>query len=266
MSTQLTIAIIAAVISLVSAGVAVTGQFRVARYQASIEANREISEKEDEARRIVARFREPLCQAAFDLQSRLYNMMSLDILDRFFVNGSKREQDYVVENTLYVFGEYLGWTEIIRGEVRFLDLNDVEQGRRLTELQRQISESLLRSDLPPPFRLFKGEQRAIGELMLESGQQHCLGPATFAQQSDAPVRQWFETLEADIRWLAAQEDRHLERLVEVQHGLVDLIHFLDPDGHRFPDFDCEKVVAPPATPAQENGAAPASTGRLGGRV
>lgn len=255
MSSELTVAVIAAVVSVASAGIAVAGQLRLAHLQAEATERRDRSAKEDEAKRVVARFREPLSRAAFDLQSRIYNMVNLDILDRFHLHGSPREREYVVQSTLYVFAEYLGWTEIIRREVQFLDLGDVEDSRRLAELQVHISESLLRSDLPPPFRVFRGEQRAIGELMIDSSTDppHCLGPAAFAQRTEPEFRRWFETLEADVDWLAAQPDRRAERLVGVQRALVDLIHFLDTEGRRFPKIACEKIPEGESTGAAVTG-------------
>jgi hypothetical protein len=242
-STELAVALISAVVSGTCASVALFGQFRLARLQAEVADRRERMLRDEEAQRFMARYRDPLSRAAFDLQSRIYNLMCLDILDRFHVHGTPRERSYVVQSTLFVFAEYLGWTEIIRREIQFLDLGDVDDGRRLTELQLQVSESLLRSDLPSPFRLFRGEQRAIGELMIvaESGPLRCLGPAAFAEQSEPEFWRWFETLDADINRMAGCRDRYTPRLIAVQHALVDLIQFLDVDGNRFPKAATAKI-------------------------
>lgn len=246
MGTELTVALIAAAVSVASASIAIIGQLRLARLQAETSERREELAKKEAARRVVARFREPLCRAAFDLQSRIYNLVCLDVLDRFHVNGGPREREYVVDSTVYVFAEYLGWTEIIRREVQFLDLGAVEDSRHLAQLQHEISESLLRSDLPSPFRIFRGEQRAIGELMIDTSSQppHCLGPAAFALRTAPAFCRWFDLLRADVDWLAAERDRRIERLVFVQHALVDLIEFLDADGRRFPRTACRKIPTP----------------------
>ncbi|HEU0020100.1 MAG TPA: hypothetical protein VFR55_00275 [Dehalococcoidia bacterium] len=81
-------------------------------------------------------------------------------------NGTEVEQEYTIENTLYVIAGYLGWVEIIRREVQFIDLGSDEVNLTLIGLTDSISEAFLSSELPGPFRIFQGEQRAIGEIMM----------------------------------------------------------------------------------------------------
>jgi hypothetical protein len=75
-------------------------------------------EKLEDADRLAVRFREPLLQAAFNLQSRLYNIVRLDFLHNFMAaeDATPDEREYAVQNTVYLIGQYLGWLEVIRRE------------------------------------------------------------------------------------------------------------------------------------------------------
>jgi hypothetical protein len=55
-------------------------------------------------------------------------------------------------------------------------------------------------------------------------------------------------MRADIDEMASTDDHHSPRLVAVQHALVDLIRFLDPDGHRFPGVASAKIPTHPSAP------------------
>jgi hypothetical protein len=96
----------------------------------------------------VSRYREPLVSAALDLQARIYNLST----GRFF--GEDR-CSYHIDHTLYVFAQYLGWREIIREEVQFLDLGNVPAtkylaGRRLEGITSALS--VTRPCLATPFQ------------------------------------------------------------------------------------------------------------------
>ena len=69
-------------------------------------------------RELVRAYRNPLLRAAYDLQSRIWNVHG------GFRGRGDTEQDYVVTNTLYVLAEFFGWLEIVRRELQFLDLVD----------------------------------------------------------------------------------------------------------------------------------------------
>jgi hypothetical protein len=121
----------------------------------------------------MSRYREPLLRAAFDLQSRIYNIVKQNFLIRYLQRGNPVEQDYACRNTMFVLAEYLGWIEILRRGVQFLDLGDVERNRSLVDRVEAITTVLL-ADRPYPdatFQVFRGQQRAIGELMMDPAAQ-----------------------------------------------------------------------------------------------
>jgi len=247
-SVQLVVALISAAAALLAALLSVVLSARAARgtaqLQDELEHRRQQASKEELLEQVMSRYREPLLRAAFDLQSRLYNIVKQSFLGAYLRRGSAAEQEYACRNTVFVLAEYLGWVEILRRGVQFLDLGDVERNRRLVDRLEAISTVLL-ADRPYPdatFRVFRGEQRAMGELMVDtampSGSQpsQCIGYATFIAKlvQEPSFARWFEKLEDDVRQLAAEPSPRYARLVDLQHALMDLIDFLDDPPTRFP--------------------------------
>lgn len=217
--------------------------------------------REEEADRLIRRYRDPLLRAAFDLQSRLYNIAVLGFLDKYLANGSSSEQRYARESSLYVLAEYLGWVEILRQDVQFLDLGHQERSRQLRDHLDVVRHVLLSDRDDATLRVFRGEQRAIGELMIAhdpAGQRQCIGFATFVdKRARGEFAPWFDTLAGDVDLLARDVRAHADRLVDLQHALVDLVDFLDPDHQRFSARGRSRielrggpaVAAPPVNPA-----------------
>ena len=208
----------------------------VALEQARDQRTRALSDetKAEEAERVIAKYRDPLLRSAYDLQSRIYNV--------YRPGGFKggRDPEYFRLNTMFLFAEFLAWLEIIRREIQFLDLGAVQAtknlSRTLQEVQDQIATT---SELRDDFYVYRGHQRAIGELMMvrTDGQTaagpryECMGYAVFvAAQEDPAFANWFTRLGDAIDQL--RENRP-ERLVWVQHALIDLIDLLDPGHDRF---------------------------------
>lgn len=111
----------------------------------------------------VTRYREPLLSAAFELQARIYNIMT----GRFF--GADRSS-YHEDHTLFVFAQYFGWREIILQEIQFMDFGDAPATKNLAERLERVTHTISTTmpELPTNFKLFRGEQRAIGEKMMVS--------------------------------------------------------------------------------------------------
>jgi len=246
MDIKLIAAVISAIVALIGSGFTIIGQMKLAKLKAQLERERDTrladferkqheTYKREEADKILSKYREPLLHATFELQSRIFNIIHQDFLTAFYVKGNERERSYAVENTLYIIAQYLCWSEIIRREIQFLDLGEVDATRRLAELQGRICSLFLTSRLGRPFRIFRGEQRAIGECMIMSNEDRlrCRGYAEFVEDKRKEFRYWFESLKEDIDFLSNKRNQHSERLAKLQHTLVDLSEFLDPDCIRF---------------------------------
>jgi hypothetical protein len=245
MSGELVVAVISAAVALASVAISVWSARGTIRLQDELDQRRQQASKEELVEQVMSRYREPLLRAAFDLQSRIYNIVRQKFLLRYLRQGDPANQAYACRNTMFVVAEYLGWVEILRRGVQFLDLGDVRRNQQLVERLEAIGTTLstdrdFKGAVP---RMFRGEQRAVGELMIDPAQagegaavRQCIGYAAFAARLDAEpdFARWFAPLERDIRELAADDAPDHRRLVALQHGLLDLINFLDDPPARFP--------------------------------
>jgi hypothetical protein len=195
---------------------------------------------------LAAKFREPLIHAAFNLETRLYNILKQRFLQRFLLSDvALHDRDYALDNTLYVVGQYFCWVEIIRRESQYVAPRDAERNRAVAQQLEEIRDVFATSEQfeDPVFRLFRGEQRALAEVMLVPvSEPHdglprwdCMGYAAFvAALRNDEFNRWFTRLREDITAVAKETDLHRERLVRAQNALVGLIDVLDPAGDRIP--------------------------------
>jgi hypothetical protein len=148
-----------------------------------------------------------------------------------------------MENTVFLVAQFLGWTEAIREEIQFVNLDGNEQTRKLRDLQDEIYSQMQTDRIDSGFRLFAGEQRAVGELMIkrENGVCRSIGFAAFIGSRDPAIDQWLNSIRDDIKATSSDVKRSRERLAMIQHTLVDLLNFLDPEFIRFPRENRMKV-------------------------
>ncbi|XGV94908.1 MAG: hypothetical protein ACAF41_19465 [Leptolyngbya sp. BL-A-14] len=249
MKPEVITASIAAIVAIISAVISIYGQTRIARLTDRLSKQREAESREAQTASLMSKYRDPLLRSAIDLQSRLYNIHRNRFLERFYLE-SAAAQNYARYNTLYVVAEYLGWVEILRREIQFLDLGDLERNRRLTELLASINQAFGNYKPGSLFRLFNGEQRAIGEIMTvprsnsEVIGYDCIGYATFVKKMGEPeFASWFAKLSDDIDLIAASKV-DLKRLVMIHSRLIDLIDFLDPHQIRVPPRHRTRIEPP----------------------
>jgi hypothetical protein len=198
---------------------------------------------------LMGRYSDPLLWSVHDLRSRIRTILDEDFLGRYLISaddailpsGDIFMRPYARRHTVFVLAQYLGWVEILRRDIGFLDLGDRRRNRKLVELLSVIRRVLFAVDLDPVFHIPTGHQRAVGELMIAPdhatpGQGRCIGFATFCQRldKDPGFAAWFERIEAGIVGYAHQSDQGSSRLAELNARLSDLIEFLDPELVRFP--------------------------------
>ena len=229
----------AIVLALLAGALSLFNSVYTTRLASRLQEEQRVKTKAELLGELMARYRDPLLQAAFDLQSRVYNIVQQGFLQTHYCNGTEITKEYARENTLYVLADYLGWIEILRREVRFLDLGDEVANRSWTERLVAVRHTLLSDRYSPRFRLFNGQQRAIGEIMIKEddvdNRHETMGYAGFIASLQKPeFDRWFVDLRADIDALATEPDAgHEERLVALQGALVELIDLLDPNQVRF---------------------------------
>jgi hypothetical protein len=237
MTTSSLISLVGAVISALAALVAVLLNRRAV-----------IRDRQLTADELAGRYRVPMLHAAFNLQSRLYNIGRQNFLGIFLTGGSSSEAEYARFNTAYLIGQYLCWAEILRREAQLLAPlhrgRDREIVAAMEDIRYEMADSLSNHD--PVLRIFRGDQRAIGEVMLTTTdlaadrigpRWDCVGYAAFVQAlagEQAAISRWIKPLLCDIDKLAANYTTHQARLIAIQHHLVELINLIDPGGDRIP--------------------------------
>jgi hypothetical protein len=245
-SPEVVVSIASAAVALLGAAVAgwmsAWSARRARQFERLIEIQDRALTKAEQAEAVLSRYREPLLGAAHNLQARLYNIVDRDFLASYLNAEDPELQRYARDYTVYVLAEYLGWAEIIRRDLRFLDLRTVAENRTLVELIEASHRVLSRERGTRPWQLFRGQQRAIGELMMtptdaaDTARYECLGYVQYcARLDDDPAfAAWFARLRSDVDHLASAERGNQVRLTRLQNALVDLIEFLDPDRQRLP--------------------------------
>lgn len=239
MKTELSVALIAGAISLLTAGGTLWSSFRANANAAAIEQLKIENEKRSEAEqreRETSRFREPLLRSAYDLQSRLYNISKQYFLQVYLSKGDDREKTYAVENTAFVISQYFCWSEAFRREVQFTDLEDQPKARYLIAEQDTIVSLWGTDKWPRLLRIFAGEQRAIGEALLKDGPKgpDCIGYGEFLQRFKPGQNALLDALKVDVTNLPDQPGQAENRIRAVQNALIDLLNILDPEFKRFP--------------------------------
>ncbi len=190
-----------------------------------------------EYEQIMKRYQGPLLHAVYDLQSRLYNIIVQGLINTYYVHGNESEKEYVVNNTVFVIAQYFAWTEIIRSEIQFIDFLDSDDTKKLSELRDNIYGLWQTDGFHGLFRVWAGEQRAIGELMIveKNNQQTCLGYAAFLNKLKSNNEPLFEKLQSNVVSLSRSGSESFHRLRGIQHALIDILDYLDPEYIRFPE-------------------------------
>jgi hypothetical protein len=219
----------ALVAALVSAAVALR-QTRLAERLARLQSDLDAEEHEREAlfdrslhaADVLATYREPLAAAAYDLQSRLYNVLCLDFFEKWG-NANEHSED-AITSTLFRLAQYFGWTEILRRKIQFLSFPEDEDTRKVARLQSEIARCFLTDSYGLSLMIWSDEQRAIGEQMIveEHGDVLCMGYARFRERCADTFRAHRQRVHREIGDPQAQD-----RLRDAQHLLCDLVETLD---------------------------------------
>jgi hypothetical protein len=258
LSPEMIVAAASAVLSVFAGALGTRANRRAKQFEYEIERRKRQEDAAETAERILRLYRDPLLDAAHTLQGRFYNIMAQNYLGKFLHHSDPDERRYARDYTVYAIAEYLCWVEILRRELRFLDLGDVKRNRDLNERLTSIQYAFQRHDIPLQFVIFRGRQRAIAELMMmpsngtEGPRTECLGYATFCRrlESDPEFAAWFTRLQSDVDVVAEATAEGNVRLTLVQRELIDLIDFLDPDRVRLPATFRARLPEPRAASEQ----------------
>jgi hypothetical protein len=251
-STELIVAAASAVLSLASGLFSARASRRTKQLEYQIERQRKQDDAAASAERILHQYRDPLLDAAQTLQSRSANIVTNNYLGRFLHCGIPDEERYARDYTVYAFAEYMCWVEIVRRELRFLDVGDIDNNRKLLVHLNQTQLTLQSDRIAGPFQVFRGRQRAIAELMMiptgatEGPRSEAIGYAAFCQRldNDPDFAAWFKRLRDEVELVVGRDND--DRLIQLQNDLVDLIEHLDPKQLRIPPDYRRRLPRPPA--------------------
>jgi hypothetical protein len=158
-------------------------------------------------------------------------------LIEYLTHGNERERSYVTNNTVFLVGQYLSWTELVRREIQFIDLGESAKTRELLRLQDDIYGLWGTDQYPRLFRIFAGEQRALGEALIQRGVRgpECMGYGAFLKNFSDGTNPLIDALRGDVALLESGLSQATNRLTQLQHALIDLLKMLDPNYLRFPE-------------------------------
>lgn len=163
------VAIGSAALSILAAVISGVMAQRSRRLEHELQQEQHRATKAEKTEEIISRYREPLLLAANSLQSRLFNGLALDYLPKYLHCGDPDEERYARDFTVYTVAEYFCWVEVIRRELRFLDLGSEDRTREFNRHLETVSHVFGTTNIEQEhFRIFRGRQRAIGELMMVS--------------------------------------------------------------------------------------------------
>jgi hypothetical protein len=231
-----TITVVAATIALLSAVLSVWLAARFTQRHTVLE--RQLTQ-EDQA----LRYREPLLQAAHNLHTRLYSIAKRDIVRRYMLRDQPLDHEYIIASSLYVIGQYFCWVEIIRREAQFMDPGNLVREGHATTLIERVREAFSAEEVVEEsvFKVYRVEQRALGEIMLAptspvypgAPRWDCIGFAEFTRRRNDPeFARWFAKLESDLQLIAREPNCHYKRIISIGNAVLDLVNFLDPNGVR----------------------------------
>jgi hypothetical protein len=209
----MTIAVIALVGSIISSILVVYAQLHSERRR-----------ERREAQSSLQLYREPLISAAYDLQSRIYNILRRDFLV-YVAEDRWDRRKLALDTTIFAFAQYFGWREILRREIRLLEF----ETQAVSRLLNDITGTFGSDEFGRAFLMWTPEQRGIGEAMIGTWREapSCVGYLEFSERRPKELAVWVESLERDLVEFA-EGNGNEDRLLKVQHLLVSLIELLDP--------------------------------------
>lgn len=181
------------------------------------------------AQDVLTKYSAPLASAAYDLQSRCWNIVEKDFFTKFGRDHDRFEDAQIT--TLFRFAQYFGWTEILRREVQFLSFPDQDETEGVSKLMSDLSRAIASSEENELLMIWADEQRAIGEHMIvesAGGSPRCMGYATFRAAYLTTFAPLFARVVNDL-----DEATGKQRLRAVQKHSCELVAALDKDVARY---------------------------------
>lgn len=211
------------------------GDILVESLKARLLQDARLDDRQFELTQVMRRYQGPLLHAVYDLQSRLYNILVNGFFKIYLVDGSPEQKHYAEHNTAFLIAQFFGWTEIIRQEVQFIEFAESEKTHRLSDIRDEVYSLWQTDGFDDPLMIWAGEQRGIGELMIERQGEKltCKGYANFLRTFGAAQEQLMDRLTKAVLASATDQGNAHDRLRAIQNKLIDMLDVLDPENIRF---------------------------------
>lgn len=212
------------------------------RLRQELEQNRFDRERAVKAAEVLDRYRGPLLDAAWDLGHRI------DILRNYRPAagcGDGPLPDDLVRSTVFRLAQYLAWHEVLRRRVQFLQYSASSETRSTFDCLETVRRVLTSDEVVPRFHVSREEQRAIGECMITSDGEGCIGYDEFTRVYDARFTRWLGSFAQALASPEAGGDRRLGML---QAALASLADRLDQERRYPPGWRARApgITLPPA--------------------
>jgi hypothetical protein len=181
----------------------------------------------------------PILNAVNCLLHRLNNILQEKefLFEALSKNFQKKDEnwsmsyDYLMNSTLYLFGQYFAWIQILRDKVDYeLFQTEIDNEDFFIQIER-VTESLdkyrgdLAGEMRSDFQLYRLQQQAIGELLVNrsNGNTYVMNFSEFLQKlQDEEFSQYFEPLKDMLEDLKPKNDYRWERLKITTEKLKEL--------------------------------------------
>lgn len=202
------------------------------RHQSALELE---ESKKERIRAEIVRWANPILSAVDELQFRL-----LYILKKGVFRALNKDSDldpnwsitysYYMNSTLYLFGQYFAWTQMLQKELNFELFQSQQEKDEFFNAINKVSESLGHYSVSHPCsgkdtQVFRLQQRAIGELMIdrENNQMQCMSYPDFLKKlNDNEFSQHMDPIKLLLDDLNPDQDCRWKRLEVVFYAIKEL--------------------------------------------
>jgi hypothetical protein len=225
-----------------------TSQGELERLKHSLNLAAKKEERLTEAKLMLDRIREPLLTAASDLGERIDNIRNRNFL--VYLHADDHRRQTALLSTQFRVARYFGRLESLYATLSVMRFERDEDTKTVAGLLADIGRAFA-TDRWEGFMLWREEQRAIGELMLQQpaalGDQ-CAGYSAFVDDYESKFKTWFTTFTEELERSGASKNARLARLQEL---LARLVIQLD-EGREYVQMDQDGRVVKPTWVASSN--------------
>jgi hypothetical protein len=206
-----------------------------------------------EAEQRTSHYSHPLARSAYELKNRFSNILFSNFMGRWHANGSPQNKKYAIENTAFVTAQFLCWSEIVRRDIQYLDMQEIVATRKIGLTRAAIAQIWRNDNIPgEQLRLFSGEQQEAGEVLqrraIAPGIWECMGYSEFLDTfsprgTDAVIDQ----IKDDLRQMNDGPAHAANRMSQLHCKLKEPIAELDPQAVIEPEKGTGHNVFEPIT-------------------